>query len=166
VAVPAQPVAADACFLINFLAVDRMDLLGSLVSYRFHCPFEVSREVVRPVQAERLERAIAAGILALVEIVDLAEIALLTDLLHEQLGRGESACLALAESRGWVLASDERGRFRRLATERIGDGRLMTTRDALEQAVAVGSLEGPEARALAEDLRDNHRFMMAIPDIW
>lgn len=158
--------AADACFLINFLAVDRMDLLESLVSYRFQCVLEVSREVVRPVQAERLDRAIRAGILDLVEIVDLAEIALVTDLLHEQLGRGESACLALAESRGWVLASDERGRFRRLATERIGEGRLVTTRDALEQAVAVGSLDGSEARALAEDLRDNHHFTMAIPGTW
>jgi predicted nucleic acid-binding protein len=159
-------VAADACFLINFLAVDRMDLLESLVSYRFQCALEVSREVVRQVQAERLDRAIRAGILDLVEIVDLAEIALVTDLLHEQLGRGESACLALAESRGWVLASDERGRFRRLASERIGEGRLMTTRDALEQAVAVGSLDGSDARALAEDLRDNHRFTMAIPGTW
>jgi predicted nucleic acid-binding protein len=143
-----------------------MDLLESLVSYRFHCALEVSREVVRPVQAERLDQAIRAGILDLMEIVDLAEIALVTDLLHEQLGRGESACLALAESRGWVLASDERGRFRRLATERIGEGRLMTTREALEHAVTVGLLEGSEARALAEDLRDNHRFVMAIPDAW
>jgi hypothetical protein len=64
------------------------------------------------------------------------------------------------------LASDERGRFRRLVTERIGEGRLMTTRDAMQGAVAVGSLEGPQARAMAEDLRDNHRFTMAIPDAW
>jgi hypothetical protein len=42
----------------------------------------------------------------------------------------------------------------------------MTTRDALEQAVAVGSLGGSEARALADELRDNHRFVMAIPETW
>jgi predicted nucleic acid-binding protein len=161
-----QRVAADACFLINFLAVDRMDILGSLGSLRFHCPREVAAEVVRPVQQQRLIRAIADGIVFDEEITNLAEMAVLTDLLREQLGRGETACLALAQTRGWLLASDERGRFRRLATDRIGAGRLMSTRDALARAVATGVLSGPEARAIAEDLRDNHRFTMAIPDSW
>jgi predicted nucleic acid-binding protein len=127
---------------------------------------EVSAEVVRPVQAERLARVIADGIVDAVEIVDLAEIATVTDLLREQLGRGESACLALAESRGWLLASNERSRFRRLAMERIGGDRLMTTRDALDQAITVGALSGSEARAIVEDLRSNHRFAISIPDTW
>ena len=158
--------AADACFLINFLAVDRMDVLASLASFRFHCPREVAGEVVRPLQAERLARAIADGIVVDEEIFDLTEISIIADLLREQLGRGESACLALAQSRGWLLASDERGRFRRQATERIGVDRLMTTRDALARAVVLGTISGSEARAIAEDLRDNHRFAMAIPDSW
>ena len=164
--VPAQPVAADACFLINFRAVDRMDLLGSLASYRFHCPREVSAEVVRPRQAVRLARAIADGIVDDEEIVDLTEIAIITDLLRELSGSGDSACLALAQSRGWLVASDERGRFRRLATERVGADHLMTTGAALGHAVAIGALLGSEARAIAEDLRDNHRFTMADPDAW
>lgn len=165
-AVAAQPVAADPCFLINFLAVDRVDLLGSLASFTFHCPREVSAEVVRPVQAKRLARAIANGIVVDEEVFDLAEFAIITDLLRQQLGRGESACLALAQSRGWLLASDERGRFRRLATERDGAGRLMTTREVLDRLVALGTLSGAEARAIVKDLRDNHRFAMAIPDSW
>ena len=36
------------------------------------------------------------------------------------LGRGEAACLVLAEKNGWTVASDEKGRFRREAVARIG----------------------------------------------
>nr|MBF6605376.1 hypothetical protein [Chloroflexota bacterium] len=34
-------VAADACFLINFLTVDRIDLLARRLDYRIHVPLEV-----------------------------------------------------------------------------------------------------------------------------
>ena len=39
------------------------------------------------------------------------------------MGLGEAACLAAAEHRGWMLASDERGVFQRIACERIGESR-------------------------------------------
>lgn len=166
VAVAPQLVAADACFLINFLAVDRMDLLAALAAYKFQVPLEVVAEVVRPVQAQRLSTAIADGTVETQEMIDLAEMASFADNLREQLGRGESACLALATSRGWLLASDERGRFRRLATDRIGSERLMTTLDALDQAIRIGALTGRDARVIAEDLRNNHRFAMTVPARW
>lgn len=93
-----HPVAADACFLINFLVVDRMDLLGALRSrYRFHVPLEVFQEVLRPDEVRRLNEALASDFLEALEIVDLTELTTYADLLHEGIGSGESACLAVDE---------------------------------------------------------------------
>lgn len=43
----------------------------------------------------------------------------LFDELKERMGHGEAACLALAVGRDWMVASDEKGRFRREAVSRI-----------------------------------------------
>lgn len=157
---------ADACFLINFLAVDQIELLGRFVAYRFLVPLEVVGEVLRPAEADLLARATRDGILDQLEIVDLAETATYTGLLDSGIGSGEAACLAVAFQRGWIVASDERGRFRRLAVERIGADRLLTTPMALSMAVEAGLLHTREARQLAEALRDSHRFTMRIPEDW
>lgn len=61
------------------------------------------------------------------------------------MGAGESACLVLAETRGWHIASDERGRFRREAVARIGADRLLTTSAIYVLAIRAGLLTVAEA---------------------
>lgn len=160
-------VAADACFLINFLAVDQLSVLSSLADeYRFVAPLEVVNEVRRPAERNRLEASLQLGVVEAVEITDPAELASLTDALRSGLGDGECACLALAECRGWLIASDERGRFRRVASDKIGIDRVITTPSVLALLVEGGHVAGGAARAMAAELRASHRFAMAVPDDW
>lgn len=59
----------DSSFLINFLALDRMDILGRLPHFRFHVVNHVSAEIRYEDQRRRLQTAIETGIVT--EIVRL-----------------------------------------------------------------------------------------------
>ena len=60
-------VILDTSVLINFLAIDRVDLLGQYRRYRFLITAHVRSEVTHAAQLARLEAAIEAGHLCLIE---------------------------------------------------------------------------------------------------
>ena len=151
-------VVADTSFLVNFLTLDRMDILRSLRIYAFHVPNHVVAEVEYAEQLGRLEAAIAEGTVTELEIVHPAEIALY-DELRRFLGDGEAACLAVAATRRWVMATDEKCRLRREIFERLGEEYLLNTPGAIVAALRVGILTVPEAEAIREELA-RHRFVM------
>lgn len=65
--------------------------------------------------------------------------------LGERLGRGESASIALASSRGWLLGTDDEGRrLRRAVHERL-NGRTIATRDILCDWIRRGVISVREA---------------------
>jgi len=81
--------------------------------------------------------------------------------LRQVVGRGEAACLALAESREWLIASDEKRRFRREVLACLGDGRLVTTPGLFVLAIRAGAIsveEADEAKAILE----RNRFRMGF----
>jgi predicted nucleic acid-binding protein len=133
-------VIVDTSCLINFLIVDRMDLFGALSGYAFVVPNHVVAEI---------------------EITDLAEIELYVAL-RRILGDGESACLAVAATRGWVMAADEKGRLRREEHERLDEAYLVNTPGILVSAIQEGILTADGAEALRAVLV-THRFVMDIP---
>lgn len=151
-------VVADSSFLINFLVVDRMDVLGLLTQFRFHVVNHVRAEIRYDDQRARLRAAIESGVVAEIEITDPGEIRLY-DELRRVLGDGESASLAVAVSRRWVIAADEKGRFRRELFARLGEGYLLDTLGALLTAIRAGVIIVEEAEALRARLREN-RFEM------
>jgi predicted nucleic acid-binding protein len=59
-------VILDTSILINFLAIDRVDLLGQYRRYRFLITAHVRSEVTHAAQLARLESAIEAGQLLLI----------------------------------------------------------------------------------------------------
>jgi predicted nucleic acid-binding protein len=73
-------VVADTSFLVNFLAINRMDILAGLRAYAFRVPNHVVIEVEYEDQKERLHAALAGGLLSEIEITDLSEIALYAEL--------------------------------------------------------------------------------------
>ncbi len=75
------------------------------------------------------------------------------------MGRGEAACLAAAEYRRWLFACDERRRVRRIAVERVGEGRILTTAGILVRAIRSEIITVPEADALKAAL-ERSRFRM------
>jgi predicted nucleic acid-binding protein len=151
-------VVVDASFLINFLAVDRTDILGKLTRLRFHMVNHVTAEVRHHDQRARLRAAMGDGVITEIEITDPAELRLY-DEFRRFLGDGESASLAVAVSRRWVIAADEKGRFQRELFARLGEDYLLNTLGALLTAIRTGVITVAEAEALRTQLR-KHRFEM------
>ncbi len=122
-----RTVVLDATVVISLAKAGRLGLLGTLPGWLFVVPDQVVEEVTYPDQAEALRQVIQAGGLRRESSTDPGEMALYAEL-RRRMGKGEAACLAMAATRGWHLASDDRGRaFRRLLREHLGDDRLMST---------------------------------------
>jgi predicted nucleic acid-binding protein len=155
-----QVVATDASVLINLIRANRLHLLQSLPGHGFVVPAIVAREVRDPAQSNDLRQAIRRGYLRRVALASTAERATYFRL-RALMGKGEAACLAIAEHRGWLIASDEKRRLRREAITRLGEGRLLTTEGIFVLAIRADILtieEADEAKALLEQ----HRFRMAF----
>lgn len=151
-------VVTDSSFLINFLVLDRMDILGGLRQFRFHMVNHVTAEIRYEDQRRRLRASIESGVMTEIEITEPGEI-LLYDDLRRFLGDGESASLAVAVSRRWVIAADEKGRFRRELVARLGENYLLDTAGALVTAIRAGAITLAQAETLRARLREN-RFEM------
>jgi predicted nucleic acid-binding protein len=151
-------VVADSSFLINFLVVDRMDILKRLPRFRFHVVNHVRAEIRYESQRARLQAAIDGGGVTEIEIVDPSEI-LVYDELRSFLGDGEAASLAVAVTRRWVIAADEKGRFRSELFTRLGEDYLLDTLGALLTAIRADVITVAHAEALRTQLQE-HRFQM------
>ncbi|MHB8764032.1 MAG: hypothetical protein ACYDA8_06810 [Deferrisomatales bacterium] len=151
-------IVLDANVLINLIHARRLGLLAQLAGLEFVVPEEVVAEVSRPEQREVLAAAVGDGYLHQVPVSGLAEVEVYAEL-HGQVGKGEAACLALAATRGWIVASDEKGRFRREALRLLGEGRLLTTPGLFLLAIRRGVLGVRDADE-AKELLARHRFVM------
>jgi predicted nucleic acid-binding protein len=77
------------------------------------------------------------------------------------LGKGEAACLSLAVTNGWMIASDERRKFRREVLARLGPDRLLNTPGLLFLAIRLGALSIAEADAALQILA-GRRFKVKL----
>lgn len=153
-------IVTDANILINLIHVERLELLGALSAYRFVVPDHVAVEITIPEQQQQLQGALDRHDLAQESLTTPEELALYAEL-HRVMGQGEAACLALAESRGWLIASDERRRFRREVFARLGEGRLVTTAGLFVLAIRAGILTVEEADQMKAVL-EQRRFRMTF----
>lgn len=153
-------VVTDANVLINLIHVGRMGLCGQLAGYEFVVPDHVREEITDANQRTALDEAISNGVFRVEAIVDPNSIELFGQL-GLRLGRGESACLTLAIERCWLVASDEKKRFRREAESRIGKDRIIGTPDLFVLAIQAGLLTVEEANADKITL-EGHHFSMPV----
>lgn len=154
-----RTVAVDTNVLVNFLHVDRLDLLGRIPGYVFVAPEDVVSEVKYPDQTRRLEEALARGDVHR-DVVKSEERSVYAELC-QTVGKGEAACLAIANGRGWLVATDELRRVRRWAREHLGEGRTLNTPGLLVLAIRCGVLtvEGADRiKAALEERRFRMRF--------
>jgi len=145
-------VVTDTNILINLIHIARLDLLGKLPPYCFVVSEEVVKEVKEPAQKQAILMAISSALLQVVQLADPPELRVYAELI-QFLGIGEAACLTLAQCRNWLVASDERRKFYREATARLGTGRLLNTGGILIYAVQLGVItveEADDAKALLE----------------
>ena len=150
--------ALDASVLINFLRLERLDILAAIGDIDFVVPEQVVEEITVPQQIQTLNAAIRGGQLRSERSTTPDELASYA-YFRQFMGRGEAACLSIAEQRGWLVAVDERGRFLRIARERIGEGRILNTPGILLLAIRAGLLSVDEADVLKARL-ETHRYRM------
>lgn len=160
-----REVATDTSLLLNFLRIDRLDLLGALPGFRFRVLNHVVVEVTQESHAFRLESGLVEGHVTEIELTDLGAIADY-DALRLVLGDGEAATIAAAANLGWIVGMDEKGRAKREAIARVGELRLLNTPGVLVHAVRCGVLSLQEAEQLRLLLAANgYRIKMPIADL-
>jgi predicted nucleic acid-binding protein len=155
---PPWVIVTDANVLINLIHAGRLDLLGALTTFEFVVPDHVIAEITVHAQRQALEIALRRGALSKRSITDPRELAAYAEL-RCIMGSGEAACLAMAEVQGWLIASDEKRRFRREVIARLGEGRLVTTAGLFVMAIRAGTLSVEEADQ-AKGILQRHRFRL------
>jgi len=159
---PPVLLVTDTSVLVNFLRIDRMDLIGR-ASTRFLVTGHVAGEieyVLYPEQVKRLQVAIAKGSCEICCVDDEAALEFFGRLTETtRLGIGESATIAHALAIGAGLATDDR----RAVSEalRMNDRMvIMGTADITVQLIRENLLTVAEANMIKDDWAANHRFKL------
>lgn len=154
-------VITDTSILINLSHTGHLRLLGATPGYRFLVSDEVMAEIIDPLQRSSVEEAITAALLERTSIQSTDELSAYAEL-RQVLGSGESACLALAMTRRWLVACDEKRVFLREAQARLGAGRIVNTPGLYILWIRSGILSVEDADA-AKQILEANRFKMNFP---
>lgn len=154
-------IVLDTSVLLNFVRIDRMDLLLPL-AVPLLTPDDVRAEVTRPDQRTVLEAAITSGLLHVESISNPAEVALFAELARVgRFGPGERAVMAVSLTRGMVAGLQERLAAAELR-RRDKASRIVTTEDIVLTAIKAGAISVRDADGLLVEWRTHHRFASRI----
>ena len=156
-------VVMDASVLVNFLRINRLDLIAGL-PLRFTLTDHVSDEVSDryPDQRERLASAFDAGVLSQIDVTSPEELSLFGSLSATgRLGAGECSAIAVAVHRSHILAIDDR---RAIVQARRTDQtvRILTTQDLVVSMIRNSLLTVPEADTIKHEWATTHRFRLKL----
>lgn len=152
-------VVADTSVLINFLRIDRMDLIG-LHPQRFLATDHVGAEITNgyPDQQARYE-AVATGLLDTCSVVDPEEVSLLLRLGPGQyLGAGECSAIAVAVNRQYPIAIDDNRAVKRAIREVGAKLEVVRTTDVMVNLIRAAVLDVADADKIKDDWAQYHRF--------
>lgn len=156
----------DACCVINLYAGGNMLKLLPAVGGVWHVPVLVTAETLyvrKPdpddagkliKEAIDLKPALDAGVLRACDVASDAETALFVEL-AVALDDGEAMSLAIAQSRGWMLATDDH-KARRLAVERGVP--LLSTPELLKRWATVTTAPEAEVARVLKNIQSYARF--------
>jgi predicted nucleic acid-binding protein len=153
-------VATDTCIVINLLRVNRLDLLGALGPYVFHVPREVVEEIEYPDQQQAVQMAIQQGWIHQTRLEDPLELQTFVRA-TAQLGKGESACIALAETRNWVLGTDDSKGAKWKKVISVPGIQILNTPGIILLAIRKGAITIQQADEIKKTLEEN-RFRMGF----
>ena len=156
-------VVSDASVLINFLRIDRMDLLAAL-PYAFLATNHVGAEITDSYadQLERYDAALADGTVVEVALTSEEELELFAELTTSgRLGVGECSAIACAICREHALAMDDRRAISQ-ANRSSAELPIVRTEHLVVEMIMLGLLTVEEADAIKDDWSNNHRFTLAF----
>lgn len=152
----------DTSVLVNFLKIDRTDLLALHPLFRFLVIDYVRNEITRhyAAQVARLEAAFLAGQLIRdqpPEETSPLELATFAAMANLRIGQGEMAAIAAAYARRLPLAMDDEQAWRRSqafssSLQREGTVSVMVA------LIRSGTISVAEADLIKADWQTNHRF--------
>jgi predicted nucleic acid-binding protein len=160
-------VGADTSVLINFLRIDRMDLIGAHPA-SFIVTDHVAVEIVDtyPEQQARYAAALSAAQISEQRIDDPAELELFLRLAaHGRLGAGERSAIAVALNRKCALAIDDSRAIQRALQEaalRENVLSILRTQDIVVELIRKGVVSVEAADAIHVGWATNHRFKLNI----
>lgn len=157
---------ADSTILVNFLKIDRMNLIGS-----HHPRCAVTEDVVGEItyldQSARLQAAFRDGHLDVITVDNPVEIELFVKLSEdERLGLGERSSIAVALNRRYLLGMDDGLAARRAKAFAAAEGKsplsIKGTRDIIVRLIRAGDLSVAQADIHLVEWRSKHRFNLPI----
>ena len=157
----------ETSVLINFLRINRVDLLARHPIYRFVVIDYVRQEVTNRSgdQLIRLETALKAGLLhgdIEPKDVSLAELQAYADLQSIKIGDGERGAIAAAYARGHAIAINDYRALKKLP-EAYKSLHLEDTTSLMVTLIRASVLSVDEADAIKADWEANHRFRLTFP---
>lgn len=158
-------VVTDTSVLINFLQIDRVDLIGSHPD-SFIATDHVAAEIIKPEQQNRYAAALSAGHLVEQRVKDPVEVELFDRLSQRgRLGAGERSAIAVAINRNHRLAIEDNRALNRAVQEAETLGNplsILRTQDIIVELIKRQTLTIETADAMLADWADNHRFKLKI----
>lgn len=155
--------SCDASVLINFLRIDRLDLLEKCTHSFFitdHVQDEISNYY--PSQRTCLEDGLHRNILQKANVESSEEFTLFANLnKSRQLGAGECAAIAVAIHRGYYLAIDDNQAIKK-AQGLLSPHCILRTQDLILLMINEQLLALEEADHLIEIWATRHRFKLKI----
>lgn len=154
-------VVTDTSVLINFLALDKLNLLSALKGKRFLVTDHVRDEVTAhyPEQLERLNQALATGIIEEISVTDFSELQLFAELTQTGLGLGECSAIAVAVHRSYTVAIDDKTARKRIAV-RHPTVAVLTTESLVILMIRESVLTVAGADAMKSEWEAHHRFRL------
>ena len=153
-------VMADTSVLVNFLRIDRMDLIGRHPQ-RFLATDHVDAEITSDYPDERMryQTAVASELLDTCSVVDPDEVALFLRLRPgERLGAGECSALAVAINRKYPIAIDDNRAVKRAVREVGARVEVVKTVDVVVALIQAGVLDIAAADQIKDIWERHHRF--------
>ena len=158
----------DACCIINlYSATDDFCSLVRAIGGRLHVPEAVARESLYVCRLDEedeqktvkeeidLTPAVDAGLVQLCDVHTAQENALFLRFAVD-LDDGEAACLAIAQARGWAVATDDR-KAQRLASE--SGIAVVTTPELMKRWADAESIGDAEMGNVLQRIRSFARFV-------
>lgn len=153
-----EEVILDTSVLVNFLRVDRWDLLAHHPHFRFLITDHVRREVTDATQVIRLHDALIAATLHETTVTAIDELALFAQL-STRLGEGEAAAIAAAAKRGLHVAVDDRA-AKKLAVQHCAADHVLDTVDLMVSLIHANVIDVAAADAIKMEWETQHRFRL------
>lgn len=150
----------DACCLIDLLASGHTEAIMRASGYAWHLPVAVQAEVqfVRQVDPSQpgtiirvttdLSGLLGSGVVTLCQCDNQTESDIFTQYATQFRSDGEAMCLALAESRGWLVATDDRKAIR------IGPQAGLTVLSCPQLIKTWADVDHPDQATLVNALKD------------